>query len=124
MIEHLHSAYIQKHLTNDQQKKVDQIILKNPAAILSGVIARISMRSDEISEDIEYTHPVLLNRERTKHKLRAAKIRNGLALVKGMDLFEDFAKIEDEYPEYIISAELVASNFVLCSPAPKRHGNG
>ncbi|KAG2199529.1 hypothetical protein INT47_009983 [Mucor saturninus] len=91
-IEHLHSSDVQKHLTNAQQKKVDQIILKNPAATPGGVIAEISMRSDEISEDVED----ILNRERTKHELRAAKFRNGLALVK----------IEDEFPEYIISAEL------------------
>ncbi|KAG2206800.1 hypothetical protein INT47_007556 [Mucor saturninus] len=118
-IEHLHSSYVQKHLTNDQQKKVYQIILKNPAATPGGVIAEISMRSDEISKDVEDINPVLLNRERTKHELRAAKIRNDLALVKGTDLFEEFSKIEDEYPGYILSAELVASKSCIIFSCPE-----
>lgn len=50
---------------------------------------------------------------RTKHELRASRIQTGLSTNSKNDLFEDFKKIEDEFPEYNTSTQLVLSKFCI-----------
>ncbi|KAI9365599.1 hypothetical protein BD770DRAFT_376864 [Pilaira anomala] len=97
---HDHGSYSQKHLTQDQLEKVDELVNSGLTGIAGGKISDI-----------------LINKDRVKHELRASRIRNGL-YIRTNDLFEEFTKIEDECPDYINSAELVSSRFCSTFSAP------
>ncbi|KAI9325809.1 hypothetical protein BD770DRAFT_102664 [Pilaira anomala] len=115
---HDHGSYSQKHLTQDQLKKVDELVKSHHAITansgLTGIVGGNNVAPDE---DIEKISDILINKDRVKHELRASRIRNGLN-IRTNDLFEEFTKIEDEFPNFFNSAELVSSKFCLTFSAP------
>lgn len=115
---HDHSPYSQKHLTQDQLEKVDGLVKSQHAITAnSGLTGIAGGKNVAPDEDIEKISDILLNKDRVKHELRAARIRNGLN-IRTNDLFEEFTKIEDEFPDFINSAELVSSKFCITFSAP------
>ncbi|KAI9357109.1 hypothetical protein BD770DRAFT_443807 [Pilaira anomala] len=111
---HDHGSYSQKHLTQDQLEKVDELVKSHHAITAnSGLTCIAEGKNVTPDEDID----VLINMDRVKHELRASRIRNGLN-IRTNDLFEEFTKIEDEFPNFFNSAELVSSKFCLTFSAP------
>ncbi|KAI9327539.1 hypothetical protein BD770DRAFT_478017 [Pilaira anomala] len=105
---HDYGSYSQQHLTQDQLEKVDELVKWHHAiSANSGFTGITGGKNVAPDEDIEKISDILINKDRVKNELRASRIRNGLN-IRTNHLFEEFTKIEDEFLDFINSAELVS----------------
>ncbi|KAG2232278.1 hypothetical protein INT48_001563 [Thamnidium elegans] len=100
-IKHSYGPCFQKHLTQEELVKVDKMIKKNPSITTSHAIAGIA------------------NSRIFEHEIRKSRVRSGLSSPLSKNHFEEFAKIKEEFPGYIISAELASAKFCIIFSVPK-----
>lgn len=95
---------------------MDTTIKKKPS--ITAITGIVASRIFDSEEGIENINPIISNKDRTKNDVTKSRIRSGLSNPLSKDPFEEFVKIKEEFPEYIISAESASSKFFIMFSAP------
>lgn len=121
---HDHGSYSQIHHTQDQQ--VDNLANKSQQPSIITAAKNSSNTEDFINAEIlkleEGFYEIIMDREMAaEHELIVSRLLNELSAEEtndNDDLFDEFSQIEDDYPDFIISAEMVSSKFCITFSAP------
>jgi hypothetical protein len=101
----------------DEQLTLDEVVRNDTIITSESAYAGIARRPGEIVKPLENINIMLGNQERLKYELKASRIRQNLS--SRSNLLGEFPKIEEEYPGFIISAEMVSSKFCILFSAPE-----
>ncbi|KAG2210365.1 hypothetical protein INT45_007361 [Circinella minor] len=92
-----------KRLSVQQQKKLDDYLVKYPHLTPKAAVVGNNPVMGHVIGSVTGIDPVLGKRDRTEYELKKARIRTGKT---AGDLFEDFDRIQHDYPGYIYSASV------------------
>ena len=109
-------VYITKRLSVQQQKKLDDYLVKHPHITPKAAVVGNNPVTGQVVGSVTGSDPVLGKRDRTEYELKKARIRTGK--VAG-DLFEEFDRIQHDYPGYIYSASVALDAFIITFRAPE-----
>ncbi|KAI7880019.1 uncharacterized protein EV154DRAFT_575786 [Mucor mucedo] len=113
-IRHTHVVYNSKHLSMTEKLELDKILEKNPTMTPTTAVAG---RQD--IKSIQNINPILGNKERAKMELKKSRIRQGLESKSNGDFFEEFNKIENDFPNLINHAQVMSSEFCIIFSSPE-----
>ncbi|CAO3615406.1 unnamed protein product [Mucor hiemalis] len=115
---HTHGKYNAKHLTVEEKTKMDKKVEGNPHTKPSQAVVGISSRTGETIPPIyESISGLLVNLDRTKYELNNSRKRQNMS--SRVSFLGEFEKIEEEYDDYIISAEVARKSFSIVFSAPE-----
>lgn len=115
---HTHGSYLAKQILVEERVKLDRVIRETPNITPNSATTGINPLTGEIIAPVQNINVILDNKGRTKHEIRASKIRQKLVSLKGIPIAE-FEKLEGQYPNYIQDAQMASSKIFISFFSPE-----
>ncbi|KAG2216538.1 hypothetical protein INT45_004229 [Circinella minor] len=127
------SPYLDKHLSNKQQQKLDQYLDNYkqhdeepvgyerallPQRKAKGLVSGILDTEGMIANSVHSINPVLGNLDRVNYEIRKCGKNTNEKSTDDKDMFSKFEELENEYPNYITSANITSHSFIITFRAP------
>ncbi|KAI8878261.1 hypothetical protein K501DRAFT_336871 [Backusella circina FSU 941] len=114
---HSHDEYNTTHLTKEQKRKVNAMVIRKANITAIEAVSRLYKDGSMDTPIGDSIDKVLNNRGVTKHFIEQS--RKKLSIVPSRDFLGDFADIQKECSNFIISAEVGSSSFSIIFSSPE-----